>query len=99
MTPLRNGVFDLTAGTDTIGLFRGTSGRFTGYSVAEETSSPGAGRILSSAVDADGAAIIVATRVGRGTVIRFGLPELPSRISVDPDVQTLMGRTWDLLSR
>ena len=43
--------------------------------------------------------IIVALRVGRGTVIRFGLPELPSRIAADPDVQTLMGRTWDLLSR
>ena len=99
LTPLRNGVFDLTAGTDRIGLFRGTSGRFAGYSVAEETSSPGGGRLLSSAVDAEGAAIIVALRVGRGTVIRFGLPELPSRIATDPDVQTLMGRTWDLLSR
>ena len=99
VTPLRSGVFDLTAGTDTIGLFRGTSGRFTGYAVAEETSSPGGGRLLASAVDADGAAIIVAVRVGRGTVIRFGLPQLPSRISVDPDVQRLMGRTWDLLSR
>ncbi|HMS61266.1 MAG TPA: hypothetical protein PKD63_03230 [Solirubrobacteraceae bacterium] len=99
VTPLRNGVFDLTAADDAIGLFRGTSGRFTGYSVAEETSSPGGGRLLSSAVDADGAAIIVALRVGRGTVIRFGLPDLPSRLRIDPDVQTLMGRTWDLLSR
>ena len=99
VTPLRAGVFDLTAGTDRLGLFRGTSGSFTGYAVAEETSSPGGGRLLSSAVDAEGAAIIVAVRVGRGTVIRFGLPQLPSRISVDPDVQTLMGRTWDLLSR
>ena len=99
LTPLRTGVFDLTAGTDTIGLFRGTGGSFTGYSVAEETTSPGTGKVLASAVDGEGAVIIVALRVGRGTVIRFGLPELPSRLGTDPDVQTLMGRTWDLLSR
>lgn len=98
LAPPRNGVFDLTAQTDTIGLFRGTSGRFNGYSVAEETVSPG-GRVLASATDADGAAIIVAQRSGRGTVIRFGLPELPSRIAADPDVENLMERTWDLLSR
>lgn len=98
LAPPRNGVFDLTAQTDRIGLFRGTSGHFNGYSVAEETVSPG-GRLLASATDADGAVIIVAQRSGRGTVIRFGLPELPSRIGADPDVANLMERTWDLLSR
>ena len=55
--------------------------------------------MLSSAVDAEGAVIIVALRVGRGIVIRFGLPELPARLSTDADVQGLMGRTWDLLAR
>jgi FlgD Ig-like domain len=95
----RTGVFDLTGGDDKIGLFRGTSGRFTGYSVAEETTSPGTARVLASAVDGEGATIIVALRVGRGIVIRFGLPELPARLSTDPDVQGLMGRTWDLLAR
>ncbi len=99
LAPLRTGVFDLTSSTDRLGLFRGTSGRFNGYSVAEETTSPGSARLLSSAVDAEGAEIIVALRVGRGIVIRFGLPELPGRLSTDPDVQGLMGRTWDLLSR
>jgi hypothetical protein len=98
LAPPRNGVFDLTAQADAIGLFRGTSGRFNGYSVAEETVTPG-GRVLASATDADGASVIVALRVGRGTVIRFGLPELPSRIAADPDVEGLMERTWELLSR
>ena len=54
---------------------------------------------MASAVDAQARVVIVAQRVGRGTVIRFGLPDLPSRLRIDPDVQTLMGRTWDLLSR
>ena len=99
LAPLRSGVFDLTRTTDTIGLFRGGSGRFAGYSVAEETASPGRAKVLASAVDGEGAVIIVALRVGRGTVIRFGLPELPARLSTDQDVQALMGRTWDLLSR
>ena len=57
------GAYNINNLEQTIGLFRGTSGRFTGYSVAEETSSPGSGRLLSSAVDADGAAIIVALPV------------------------------------
>ena len=82
--PLRTGVFDLTAGTDRSACSAGTSGRFTGYSVAEETSSPGTGKVLASAVDGEGAVIIVALRVGRGTVIRFGLPELPCRIAHRP---------------
>ena len=43
--------------------------------------------------------IIVALRVGRGVVIRFGLPELPARLATDANVQGLMGRTWDLLAR
>jgi hypothetical protein len=97
--PPRAGVFDLTKTSDEIGLFRGTSGRFTGYSVAEETTRPGAGRLLAAAADGEGGLVIVALRVGRGTVIRFGLPELPGRIAADPDLQTLMERTWDLLSR
>jgi hypothetical protein len=97
--PLRTGLdLDLTNATDEIGLFRGTSGRFAGYSAAEVTE-PGGPRVLASAVDAEGRIVIVAQRVGRGTVIRYGLPQLPSRLRTDPDVQALMERTWDLLSR
>jgi len=99
LTPPRPGVFDLTGGTDKIGLFKNTTGSFTGFSEAEETTSPGTARVLSSAVDSEGAVIIVALRVGRGVVIRFGLPELPARLATDTNVQGLMGRTWDLLAR
>ena len=42
---------------------------------------------------------IVAFRVGKGTVIRYGLPQLRSRLATDPDVQGLMTRSWQLLSR
>ncbi|MCU0314244.1 MAG: hypothetical protein MUC84_09315 [Solirubrobacteraceae bacterium] len=96
--PLRPGRFDLTNAVDEIGLFRGTSGRFTGFTAAEVTEAGGP-RLLASAVDAQGRIVIVAQRVGRGTVIRFGLPQLPARLRTDPDVQALMERTWDLLSR
>ncbi|MEI7692184.1 MAG: hypothetical protein WCJ50_06625, partial [Actinomycetes bacterium] len=57
------------------------------------------GKPLAAAVTADGALTIVAFRVGKGTVIRYGLPQLPSRLATDPDVQGLMARSWQLLSR
>ncbi len=99
IAPLRRGTVDLTNARDDIDLFRETEGEFRGFTGSEETLSPGRAKLLSSAVDADGRAVIVALRVGRGTVIRFGLPELPQRLDSDPDVQGLMDRTWQLLSR
>ncbi len=99
VAPLRSGAFDLTSQDDEIGLFEGTEGRFPGFSAGEVTTAPGSARLRSSAVAADGGAVIVALRVGRGTVIRFGLPELPGRLRDDAEIQALMERTWDLLSR
>ncbi|HVP01739.1 MAG TPA: FlgD immunoglobulin-like domain containing protein [Solirubrobacteraceae bacterium] len=99
LAPLRAGSFDLTGAKDQIGLFRGTGGLFRGFHVVEATTSPGPAKLLSSAVTADGHAVIVALRVGRGLVIRFGLPELPARLRSDPDIQGLMERSWQLLSR
>ena len=96
--PVRPGRFDLTNATDDIDLFKGTSGRFLGYSAAEITEGERP-KIVASAVDQQARVVIVAQRVGRGTVIRFGLPQLPSRLRTDPDVQALLERTWRLLSR
>ena len=53
----------------------------------------------ATAVTPDGRVVIVALKVGRGRVIRFGLPQLPSRLRTDTDIQALMERTWQLLSR
>ena len=47
----------------------------------------------------EGTAVIVAYRLGKGLVVRFGLPELPRRLATDPDAAALMRRTWTLLSR
>lgn len=95
----RRGAYDLTALDDRIELFAGTEGAFNGFTIAEETTAIGSARLLSSAVTRDGTAVMTALRVGRGTVIRFGLPELPRRLQDDPEVQALMERTWELLSR
>ena len=95
----RSGGFDLTGLDDSIELFRGTDGTFERFAVAEETTSPGNAKLLSSAVTTDGRTVITALRVGSGTVIRFGLPELPARLAADAEIQTLMERTWELLSR
>jgi hypothetical protein len=80
-------------------LFDGTEGLFRGYTKIEETVAPGGAKVLSTAVTEDGRVVVVALRAGRGTVIRFGLPELPSRLSTDPDAQGLMERSWQLMSR
>ena len=98
-TPPAPGSFDLTGLDDELGLFTGTDGSFGGFTSAEVTTAAGPAKVVSSGVTADGRKVIVALRVGRGTVIRFGLPELPARLRDDPELQALMERTWDLLSR
>ena len=99
LAPPRRGSFDVTAGKDSIGLFQGTSGLFSNYDVIQQTTSTGKGKTVASAVSGDGAVVIVAFRVGRGLVIRYGLPQLPSRLTTDPDVEALIARSWQLLSR
>ncbi|MBU3675338.1 MAG: hypothetical protein FGM34_09885 [Solirubrobacteraceae bacterium] len=95
----RSGKFTVTNSRDAIDLFGGTEGLFRGYTRIEETVSPGRAKVLSSAVTDDGRVVVVALKVGRGTVIRFGLPELPGRLGSDPDAQGLMERSWQLMSR
>jgi len=99
VSPPRRGAYDITAFGDQIDLFRGTDGAFVGFTVAEETASTGRARLLASAVTPDGRTVMVALRVGKGTLIRFGLPELPGRLAGDAEIQALMERTWELLSR
>ena len=89
---------DLTNSKDLIGLFDGTEGLFRSFSVLEETLSSTRPQ-TATAVTPDGRVVIAALKVGRGRVIRFGLPQLPSRLRTDADIQALMERTWQLLSR
>ena len=99
IAPLRKGTFNLKAGKDQIGLFSGTSGIFTNYDVIEQTEATTGTKPLASATSAEGGVVIVAFALGRGTVIRYGLPQLPSRLASDPDLQGLMESSWRLLSR
>jgi N,N-dimethylformamidase beta subunit-like protein len=92
----------LTESTDRIELFAGTDGQFPGWKVLEPLAGVGdQGRLASSAVTEAGRAPITAVRFGKGLVIRFGLPELPTKLTRDETDSTtaLMARTWTLLSR
>ena len=45
--------------------------------------------------------VIAVTRLGKGLVFRFPLPELPAHLAApadDPDTTALLERTWTLLS-
>jgi len=92
----------LTEATDRIELFAGTDGQFPGWDVLEPLQGIGPqARLASSAVTEAGRAPITAVRFGKGLVLRYGLPELPTKLTQDETDPTtaLMARTWTLLSR
>jgi hypothetical protein len=84
---------------DDIDLFAGTEGQFTGIGAFEETAAiEGSGQPVATAATADGQrTVIVAARVGRGLVIRPGLPDFSARLGRDAELSTLLERTWTLL--
>ncbi len=85
---------------DEIELFRGGTGSFRGYTTYEPTAAVGGGnKVVAAAVDGNGRRVIVATRFGKGLVIRTGLPELASRLSSDRNTAALMESLWLRLSR
>jgi flagellar hook assembly protein FlgD len=89
---------------DGVQFFAGTTGAFGPFSVVQEADSLGAGvDVVARAVTENpqtGRPVIAATRVGKGLVLRFPLPELPARLATpDPQVKGLLDRTWTLLSR
>jgi len=90
---------DLTVASDDIGLFEGTGGLFGGWREVEPVAA--ARSAVASAVTPGGRPVLLATRDGRGVVLRYGLPELPTRLTLDETepVTALMARTWTLLSR
>lgn len=86
---------------DPLRLFEGTDGQFDGFDRYEATRSLGpASRVVALGTTADGERdVILATRLNRGLVIRTALPQLPSRLSRDADLQALIRRIWVLLNR
>jgi hypothetical protein len=103
LAPLAHRRVELLAGRDRIGLFKGGDGLFRGFGVFEETLAPGAGARVAAEAEEQGARagapVIVALALGRGLVIRTGLPQWGTRIGRDPNVAALTKRAWVLLSR
>jgi hypothetical protein len=92
----------LTEAADRIELFAGTDGQFPGWRVLEPLAAAGTqGRVVAAAVTEAQRPAISAMAFGRGHVLRFGVPELPVRLTTDETDRTtaLMARTWTLLSR
>jgi hypothetical protein len=86
--------------SDKVDLFAGTTGQFGGLGAFEQTVDVrgGAGAIAAAAATQDGARqVIVAARVGKGLVIRTGLPEFSASVREDPELAELLDRTWTLL--
>ncbi|MEA2391078.1 MAG: hypothetical protein QOK31_1187 [Solirubrobacteraceae bacterium] len=72
-------------------------GRFEAY---EEILAPGPGaRIVGAAVAEDGRPVLAALRVGRGLLVRTGLPQWSRRLGRDRAVTAAMRRVWKLLER
>ena len=95
---------NLVTANDDIDFFLGTPGAFGPFSLVQETELTEA-ESEASAVTEDpqtGRPVIAAQREGKGLVLRFGAPELPSHLGAranDPNTVALLDRTWTLLSR
>lgn len=84
---------------DEIGLFAGTEGQFPGISVFEQTQSVAGGRVVAAAAADDGRRrVIVATRLGKGVVIRPGLPDFSLRLRKPGEISRFMEGVWTQLA-
>ena len=99
LAPVRRASTTVTATQDEIQLFADTGGTFAGFGAFEETLDLAGGTKLTAvAVTQEGArSVIVGARLGKGLVLRTGLPELPVRAGDDPELTTLLRRMWTLL--
>ena len=87
---------------DDIDFFAGTAGAFGPFTSIQEADSLGAEPVASAVTEEPPASlpVIAASRLGKGLVFRFPLPELPAKAAAgDPDTDALLNRTWTLLSR
>ena len=83
---------------DKLGLFTGTDGLFTGFGPAERSEGLGA-KVQAAAGPQEGQSVVVAYTLGKGLVIRTGLPEWSARLGSDDNVNAVTRRAWALLSR
>jgi hypothetical protein len=95
---------NLVEASDNIDFFGGTPGAFGPFSLVQETELTAAEAEASAVTESPqtGRPVIAAQREGKGLVLRFGAPELPSHLGAranDPNTVALLDRTWTLLSR
>jgi len=87
---------------DDIQLFAGTAGQFAGIGAFERTIDVrgGAGAVAAAAATLDGRRqVIVASRLGKGLVIRPGLPDFSAMLKTNAELEGFMERVWTLLAR
>lgn len=86
--------------TDELKLFVGTGGLIRGFEEAELTQGVGReGRLIGGAGPREDRPVIVSYRLGKGIVMRTGLPAWSVRLGADPAVASVMRRMWLVLSR
>jgi flagellar hook assembly protein FlgD len=95
---------NLVEASDNIDFFGGTPGAFGPFSLVQETELTAAEAEASAVTEnpQTGRPVIAAQREGKGLVLRFGAPALPSHLGAranDPNTVALLDRTWTLLSR
>jgi len=87
---------------DDIQLFAGTEGQFTGITAFEETIDVrgGSRAIAAAAATQDGRRqVIVASRLGKGLVIRPGIPDFSASLKTNAELAGFLERVWTLLAR
>jgi hypothetical protein len=85
---------------DRIDLFAGTAGQFDDVAAYEETVDVrgGSDAIAAAAATQDGErSVIVAARLGKGLVIRTGMPDFSASLRERPELLELLDRLWTLL--
>jgi hypothetical protein len=87
---------------DDVQLFGGTEGLFNGIDAFEQTLDVrgGSRAIAAAAATQPGdRQVIVASRFGKGLVVRPGIPDFSARLHSSPELATLLDSSWALLRR
>jgi len=100
LRPVERAPTELTVADDRIDLFAGDEGVFRGVTAYEATDRlDDDAELVADAVTTQGRPVVVAARIGRGLVVRPGIPDFPQRLTPRPESAALMNRLWVLLSR
>ncbi|MBV9214198.1 MAG: hypothetical protein JOZ25_11200, partial [Actinobacteria bacterium] len=98
--PVAGSAASLVASSDRVGLFEGTTGVVGPVRLTQPSRGlPRGARLLAAAARSGQASSLLAYRLGRGMVIRFGTAEWPHLLESSPAVAKITDRAWALISR